>query len=231
MIFKQIQISGVDDLFDLLRGHRGLKMIYRGQSLATWELEPSIFRSDVVVANCLEDRVQKEKDMLRAFKKRARLSISDHPPYEADWQWLAIARHHELPTRLLDWSESAGVAFYFAVRKRSGEIESVVWCSEKPAVVQTDRDKPFNIKKILLYEPEHIAARIFVQRSVFTVHPSNYKDEEMEWPCNLTKAIITPSAREAIREMLYDLGMDHSLLCPEPSAIASALRELYGPPL
>jgi hypothetical protein len=168
--------------------------------------------------------------MFRSFKKKMRFSIADRPSYRDSWQWLAIARHYDLPTRLLDWSESAGVSLYFAVRKKQDGIDSVLWCSEKPEAVKTETNDPFSIRNILLYEPEHIAARIAVQKSVFTVHPEDYKDKYLKWPCSLIKATIEASAREPIRKMLDDLGIDNVMLCPEPNAIASALREKYGAP-
>lgn len=55
--------------------------------------------------------------MLRTFKQRARPYLRDRP--QNDFEWMFLAQHHRLPTRLLDWSTNALVALYFAAERAS----------------------------------------------------------------------------------------------------------------
>ena len=77
---------------------------FRGCTDKDYELVPSIGRRPYSVKN--------EKALLDAFKQNAVQFMEQQPVSE--WEWLLWAWHHDLPTRLLDWTESPLVGLYFA---------------------------------------------------------------------------------------------------------------------
>ncbi|WP_416838813.1 FRG domain-containing protein [Haloferax sp. DFSO52] len=92
--------------------------VFRGMSNADYVLESSITRYVSETG-----RWELEGHLLRNFLKYAQqdIDVPDSPYYR-----LAIAQHHGLPTRLIDWTYSPAVAAYFATGGRS-DADGVIW--------------------------------------------------------------------------------------------------------
>jgi hypothetical protein len=88
---------------------------YRGEAHrdSNSPLCPGVFREDYYLPGVNGFR-SAEKWMITEFWRKAVLRSPYCPEPERRLAWLALARHHGLPTRLLDWSESISTAAWMA---------------------------------------------------------------------------------------------------------------------
>ena len=168
-------IKSWSDLSNLMEEHSDGTWTFRGVQNVEHELIPKIgrpeWRHDGFIGGIREFDESEEKQLLETFKQQARPYVLNPP--EKDIEWLAIAQHHGLPTRLLDWSESILVAAYFAVENGGIGGAAAIYANQPARLINED-NSPFAIESPGLYRPPHISPRIPVQRAVFSVsaHPT-----------------------------------------------------------
>ena len=110
----------------------------------SWQANIARFRSNYVfrgaphVSHGLETSLQTggfeahELRLLTSFRKYAMLRHAVHGDWV--WNWLSLAKHHGLPTRLLDWTYSPYVAMHFATHNpKQFDLDAVIWCVDYTA--------------------------------------------------------------------------------------------------
>jgi FRG domain-containing protein len=101
-----------------------------------------------------------ERHLLRNFRKYA---ASDAVSVDSPWNWLALAQHHGLPTRLLDWTYSPYVALHFATTKQEAfDRDGAVWMVD---YVRAHQEAPSKLRQCL----ESEGANVFTTEMLATV--------------------------------------------------------------
>ena len=180
-ILKNNYIAGWDDLAKLIEffsSHNGDDWLFRGVSSHDHKLVPKVGRPTRKIKG--QGRARRslpytEPDEIAIFNQFRDVSMPFLPrPPSTEIEWLALAQHHGLPTRFLDWTQSLLVAAWFAVgvyepgaRARAPAIWVV---RDVPRVIDAERDNVFTIKEPRSYRPPHLSPRIAAQSSVLTIH-------------------------------------------------------------
>jgi FRG domain len=235
-VFNRMErITSVQDLMKAASGRyfpeaRGF-WVFRGHSKASYELIPSVGRAEP------KSREKYEKSLFDIFCREALAFMNTPPP--SPWEWLSIAQHHRLPTRMLDWTYNPLVALYFAVQENEDSDGKVFALHAAATASESVRPpSPFVIDKPYKFFPNIITPRIRAQEGVFVVcrNVESPLDRDMPSDWIIEQYLIPASAKEFVRWELYWLGVHASSLFPDLDGLgarvkwqheASEVRERY----
>ena len=204
---EEVRIKSFEEFHKLTRRFLNNRLvIYRGHNDANWELVPKAARPEY---SKLDYPV-----FFPSFKRRAVEFLSVQP--ETEWDWLAVAQHHGLPTPLLDWSYNPMVAAYFAVFPEE-DRDAAVFAFYDDSPIDTEKTKPSDYKGVGRIIPRGVAQRIVRQSGIFTYHgPPSLPVGKALGPKDIFVKIIIEKAYR--REMIFELdkyGFNRMTLFPD----------------
>jgi len=224
---KRMILTNIAMLHLVFRGYRshdGFGSIFRGQADATWDLLPKGGRKEFYLPE------NRDLGRARSWAKKA-VAYSSLPSSELEQ--LAIAQHHGLATRLLDWSMNPLVACFFACHEKNNK-DGIVYICEMPNEIVTEEANLNALKEsggVFGYLPKSISPRVLAQKGLFTVHcdasrkieikESNLKNGNP----NLIKLIIPAKLKHEILVHLDDYGIDESVLFPDLDGLSSHINQ------
>jgi hypothetical protein len=213
----------------------GSDFIFRGQQ-QDFPLIPKLRRFHPKIHD-----LKKLESLILADFKRQMLFLTEKEPLDS-WDLLALAQHHGLPTRLLDWSLSALAALWFCVERGAGRTklgdmsDGVVWIFKTRPIdflPAENPGEPFNQTMTRIFRPRFVSRRIMAQSGLFTCHRMLSEDRFVRlerhkgYKDRLVKVVIPGFSFSDIREQLAASGANKLSFFPDLDGLAGFLTDRY----
>ncbi|MCH8881761.1 MAG: FRG domain-containing protein, partial [Planctomycetes bacterium] len=228
-------------------------MWYRGHSKDCYELVPACGRKNSAAHEYAGKKIgpfseDQERSLLHRFRRRSYLHQQRILGW---WESIFLARHHGLPTRILDWTRNPLAGLYFACCEHLGSDAELWAFSRRETAIDEDIDVlhldgrkgeahgPIRClgrdPSVRIVHPFYNSPRIVAQDGAFTLH------SEPSHPLDEYAGLSFPPARMDIDQMFHwkiekkqkpDLirqldasGIHRRMLFPDLDGLAQGLWE------
>lgn len=188
--------------------------LFRGQADLDWSLKPKLARTAF--------GSRSETELFDAWKRRAREFVPLLPAN--DWEWLMLAQHHGLPTRLLDWTQNPLIACFFACKDLPSK-DAAIWMHRPKKILSPKaiEKSPFDVQEVYLLRPSSVSPRVASQSGMFTVHGQRSWDLLQSKKSEIIKYEIGANLKVQFMEELSFLGVNYAKAFPDLDGLARQL--------
>jgi hypothetical protein len=215
---------------------------FRGHSKPEYKLCPSALRH--------ADPMKRDTalGLVNDMKRYLEMKLPRPPGADDQLGWMQVAQHYGLPTRLLDWTQNAAVALFFACSSNQDTdgLVTILNPIELNQRVDPRLTRVFNAHKdsaiikpyleldgnavrrggrpTIAINPTWNTERIAMQQGAFTLHGSRTFELDRN---QVSSLLYVPILRENKRPLLSELervGIGEMFIFPEPEHVCAHLR-------
>ena len=213
---------------------------YRGQNNSQYFLLPSLLR--------YKNGLEKEQYLFNSFRKFSDRILQRR---DSEWETLFEMQHYQVPTRLLDWTETFAIALYFAsfYLNRTNDSDAAIYLLNPLTLNQANHIPKVHIiprdeaeykysewywnnhllpRSPVAIEPIFINSRMLAQRGMFTVHDNSTDPIEERFPDAIRKIILPRYLIPAALEFLDLSNINAFSVYPDLGGIADFLKNTSG---
>ena len=182
------------------------------------------------------------------MKRFLEMKLPRPPKLDDHLGWMQVAQHYGLPTRLLDWTQNAAAALFFACASKVDTDGLVVILNPTelnqrvdpmlPRILNYEQDAKiidqyFDLgsrvdprgKRTIALNPTWNSERITLQQGFFTLHGSRMFELDKTQASSLLYIPILHEHKESLRNELERVGIGEMFLFPEAEHVCSHLRK------
>jgi len=215
------------------------QMIFRGVPNSAYKLIPSIGRE--TKEGLFGEIETLERNLMNDFKRLSLPVIESQPRNE--FEWIFLAQHYGLPTRLLDWSTNPMVALFFAVETQDNKDGAIHIVNHqisdnyedfdyKTANISEEakKEKPIlkifalqpNQGNVIFVRPKYTDQRYLNQKSVFSCHVDPFEAYSCQ---ESVKLKVNKEWKAEIRDHLRMMGISHSYIYPGLDGVSREVKK------
>lgn len=213
---------------------------FRGHADVEYKLAPSALRYGTI------DERARALGLVTDMKRFLGMKLNLPRAVDNSLGWIQVAQHYGVPTRLLDWTQNAAVALFFACYEKPDLDGLVVSLNpielnqavnpRLPRILDAERDaaiiQPYlrlggrissRGKHTIALNPTWNTERIALQHGCFTLHGSR-SELDRKQASSLSYVPILREHKESLLNELERVGIGEMFIFPEPEHVCSYLR-------
>lgn len=220
---EELKINSFSEFIDFFEEAICPHFVFRGVSNYDYGLKTKVGRSLEKYISRKEFLIR-EETLLELFKSKA----TAHTGMQqlSDWQWICLAQHYGLSTRLLDWTENPLVALYFA-SVGNENMDGAMYSWHFSNAINISNKIPLSVEKSGFFIPPYLTNRIIAQSSVFSISANPWKELQEDFDGEIFKFMITKEFKKELKTLLPRLGISRRTIFADLDSYANDIDTLF----